>query len=354
MTRRIVIVGLGAAAFAMSVARTLPAAAQTTTGAAPAAGWTIGKTPDGQPDIQGTWLFFDQTPLEKPGGIPTRRRPGETTENAGSSDQLQRTAAARRVATGGNAANEFYNEGPIVSRSARRQSLVVVPADGKVPVRPEAVKARDSNLDYFYDSYVYQTAAERCITYGIPGGMFPSINASVRIIEGPGYVAIINESMNGARIIPVDGRPHLPPQIHLWNGDSRGHWEGNTLVVDTTNYNNKAAVTHFADHLQGIKQSEALHLVERFTPVSPNTINYEVTIDDPNVYTQPWKVELPYTRNDVYKAFEYACHEGNLHYMTVSLGSGRFKDRGPEAEKNLSATRKAAEEAGLDRKPGSK
>ena len=308
----------------------------------------VRKTADGQPDLQGLWLFFDNTPLETP-GTPTRRRAGETLEAAGLSDKLQDQAAERRAeARGGEAGgNPFYAEGPLrAKRVPRRPSLVVDPADGKVPVLPSAVEKNNYRLDHFYDSYVYVNPAERCITYGIPGSQFPTINASVRILQSAGQVAFVNE-MNGARVVPVDGSAHLPRSVRLWNGDSRGRWEGNTLVIEVTNYDDRGAVVPNPTRLQGITQSEALHVVERYTIVDANTIQYEATIDDPKVYARPWRVAFPLVRDDgTYRVFEYVCHEGNERFMNIVLGGGRLMDKGAGAESAIaSPTRKAAEEA---------
>jgi len=134
--------------------------------------------------------------------------------------------------------------------------------------------------------------------------------------------------IHNARIIPLDGKPHTSSGVKLWDGDPRGHWEGNTLVVDTTNYNNKGwiATSAATGRIKGIPQSEALHVVERFTRVDADTINYEVTIDDPNIYTRPWKVAIPLNRESNYQIFEYACHEGN-EAVTNVLRGGRAAEK---------------------------
>jgi hypothetical protein len=308
----------------------------------------IAKTADGQPDLQGLWLFFNSSPLETP-GTPMRRRAGETRESAGAQDALQDAQIERRERErGAEQVNPFYSEGPIRARRVPRQpSLVVDPPDGKVPVLASAVEKNNYRLDHFYDSYVFLNPAERCITYGVPGSQFPSINASVRIVQAPGYVGFVNE-MNGARIVPVDGTSHLPQNVRLWNGDSRGRWEGNTLVIEVTNYNDRGTVTHSPDRLQGITHSEALRVVERYTPVDANTINYEVTVEDPKTYSRPWKAAFPLFRDDgSYKVFEYVCHEGNERFMRIVLGGGRLSDKGAGADAAIaSPSRKAAEEAG--------
>jgi hypothetical protein len=170
---------------------------------------------------------------------------------------------------------------------------------------------------------------DRCITRGIPGGFFPAgYNNAYQIVQARGFVVIHYEMIHAARIIPTNGRPHLPSHIGLWDGDSVGHWEGNTLVVDITNYNGKGwiATNAAAGRVKGIPQSDALHVVERFTRTDQDTINYEVTIDDPKMYTKSWKVAMPLTRDDSYQIFEYACHEGNQAVEHI-LRAGRFVEK---------------------------
>jgi hypothetical protein len=158
--------------------------------------------------------------------------------------------------------------------------------------------------------------------------MFPAgYNNAYQIVQIPGYVVLLYEMIHEARVIPVDGRPHISQNIRQWNGDSVGHWEGNTLVVDTTNYNGKGwiATSAATGRIKGIHQSRRLHVVERFTRVGEDTIQYEVTIDDPAVYTRPWKVAVPLERDPNYQIFEYACHEGN-HAVENVLSAGRAHD----------------------------
>jgi hypothetical protein len=162
--------------------------------------------------------------------------------------------------------------------------------------------------------------------------MFPAgYNNAYQIIQPPGYVVIVSEMIHEARIIPLTATQHLPETIRQWNGDSIGHWEGNTLVVDTTNYNGKGWITTSAasGRIKGVPQSQASHLVEHFARVDPNTISYEAIIDDPNVYNRPWKVAIPFSRNDKYQIYEYACHEGN-EAVGLVLRGGRANDRAAE------------------------
>ena len=175
----------------------------------------------------------------------------------------------------------------------------------------------------------------------MPGGVFPTgYSSAYQILQTPGYVVILYEMIHEARIISLDGRARVGPHIRFWNGDPRGRWEGQTLVVETTNYNDKSSIATNAatGRIKGIPQSEALRVIERFTPVDANTINYEVAIEDPKVYTRPWKVAMPLNRDESYRMYEYACHEGNEHYIKGALGGGRLQD-------------KAAEEAAKNKKP---
>jgi hypothetical protein len=160
----------------------------------------------------------------------------------------------------------------------------------------------------------------------VPGGFFPAgYNNAYQIIQTPGYVVIASEMIHEARIIPTDGRPHRPPSLRSMTGDSVGRWEGDTLVVETTNYNDKGSIAtaSTAGRIRGVPQSEALHVVERFRRVDAGTISYTVTVEDPNVYTRPWTVTMPLVRDDDYRIYEYACHEANYAVANILRGARR-------------------------------
>ncbi len=291
--------------------------------------WALGHTPDGQPDLQGTWTNPTITPFERPSEFADKpfltEKEVRELEARSAGNRVDRAPAAGDV---GNYNQFWFDSGSSVVKS-RRTSLVIDPPDGRVPVKPEAEARRDYNAAHITDSYEYMSLWDRCITRGIPGGMFPAgYNNAYQIVQIPGYVVIQYEMIHNARIIPLDGRPHLPSNVKLWDGDSRGHWDGNTLVVDTTNYNSKGwiATNAASGRMKGIPQSEALHVVERFTRVDRDTINYEVSINDPNVYTSPWKVSIPLNRDPEYKIFEYACQEGN-HAVENILSGGRAAEK---------------------------
>src|SRR5947209_10440237 len=283
------------------------------------------RTPDGHPDIQGIWTNATLTPFERPANLRDKAFLTEAEVAA-----VERQAAQRRdddpaPRTGdvGSYNQVWFDSGERVV-STRRTSLVIDPADGRVPLRPEAEAARDTNAAHERDSYEFMSVWDRCITRGVPAGMFPAgYNNAYQIVQTPGYVMIHYEMIHEPRVIPIDGRAHLPSRVRSWNGDPRGHWEGNTLIVDTTNYNNKGwiATSAAAGRIKGVPQTESLHVVERFTPIDANTITYEATIDDPAMFTRPWTVSIPLHRDRAYTIYEYACHEGNRAVEGVLRGA---------------------------------
>jgi hypothetical protein len=307
----------------------LPVAAQSQTAKkASVKAWTQPRTPDGQPDLQGVWTNATITPFERPPELAAKQ---VLTDKEAA--ELEKKAAANRVdrppAPGdvGSYNQVWFDSGTKVV-STRQASLVVDPPDGRVPVKPSAEAKRDYDLAHVTDSYEYMSVWDRCITRGVPGGMFPAgYNNAYQIVQSRGFVVILSEMIHSARVIPIDGSAHLPSNVREWDGDSRGHWDGNTLVVDVANYNNKGSVATSAatGRIKGIPQTESTHVVERFTRTAPDTILYEVTIEDPNVYSKPWKVAMPLTRDDTYQILEYACQEGNQAVANI-LSGGRVAD----------------------------
>jgi hypothetical protein len=288
------------------------------------------RTADGQPDLQGVWTNATITPFERPGAM---RDKAFLTEAEAA--ELEKRAENRREeddrprAGDVGSYNQFWFDSGDRVVSTRRTSLVIDPSDGRVPLRPESEAARDAAAAHQGDAYELMSVWDRCITRGVPSGMFPAgYNNAYEILQAPGYVVIHYEMIHEARVIPTDGRPHVPPDVRLWNGDPRGHWEGNTLVIDTTNYNNRGwiATQAAAGRIKGIPQTESLHVVERLKLSDANTIDYEATIDDPKTFTRPWTVSVPLHRNPSYQLYEYACHEGN-HAVEGTLRGGRTKDK---------------------------
>lgn len=296
----------------------------------PARAWTPPKTADGQPDLQGTWTNATLTPFERPPSLGDKAFLTDAEARA-----IERRASATRDDDGPprsgdvGSYNQFWFDSGERVVSTRRTSLVIDPPDGRVPLRREAEAARDHASARQRDSYEFMSVWDRCITRGVPGGMFPAgYNNAYQIVQTPGYVVINYEMIHEARVIPIDGRPHLPPRVKTWNGDARGRWEGNTLVVDTTNYNDKGwiATQAAAGRIKGIPQTESLHVVERFTRIDADTIDYQATIEDPAMFTKPWTVAIPLHRDSAYRLYEYACHEGNRAVENVLRGA-RFEEK---------------------------
>jgi hypothetical protein len=268
---------------------------------APVGTWMPPRLADGHPDLQGTWVNFDDTPFESTG---PGRKPSDVNPPEHWADHDSPTSKARK-------------------------SMVIEPADGLVPLLKSAEEVRDFHLARVGDAPEHETPWVRCITRGVPGGMLPAqYNNGYQIIQTPGYVTIRYEMIHDVRVIPTDGRPHLDKTITQWDGDPRGHWDGDTLVVETTNFNGKGMIATSAasGRLRGVAQSDAAKIVERFRRVGPKTIEYEATIDDPKVYARPWKIAFPLNRDDAYEIYEYGCHESN-YTMFNELNAGRAKDR---------------------------
>jgi hypothetical protein len=286
--------------------------------------WTAPRTVDGQPDLQGVWTNATITPFERPANLA-----GKAFLTEKEAAELEKQSAQTKVdkpPTAGDVGNYnqvWFDSGTKVV-GTRQTSLVVDPPDGKVPVKPAAEAKRDYDLAHIGDSYEHMSFWDRCITRGVPGRMFPAgYNNAYQILQSPGYIVIMSEMIHDARVIPLSGGAHAPAEVRSWDGDSRGHWDGNTLVVDTTNFNGKGwiATSAATGRIKGIPQSEALHVVERFTRTGPGTIQYEVIIDDPNEYTKPWKVSIPLTRDPQYVIYEYACQEGNEAVGNILRGA---------------------------------
>jgi hypothetical protein len=300
-------------------------------------GWTPPRTPTGQPDLEGVWSNNGVTPMQRPEALKDRefltdaevanlkRRAAELFESQQAGDligdrlfqEIIKDPNLRPFDPDTGNYNSFW----LVDRSVdNRTSLIIDPPNGRMPPRvakpdqgrggrPQAQGAagpsnpEDVNLN------------ERCITYGVPW-LVAGYNSYIQIFQTPNYVAILQEMIHDVRIVPLDGRPHVNGSVRLWNGDSRGRFEGDALVVTTTNYSPKT-------RLQG--SSENLKLVERFRRVAPDTLEYRLTFEDPTVWTTPWTMMIPLKRSDG-KVYEYACHEGN-HSLTGILAGARTLEK---------------------------
>lgn len=293
--------------------------------------WTVSRTAWGDPDLQGIWTNETLTSFERPRDMADKPFLTEEEARAVAARAAQLRDEDNAPARSGDVGNynQFWNDAGTKVVSTRQSSLVVDPPDGRVPTRPEAERARDEAEAQSFDNFEFMSPWDRCLTRGVPAGLFPAgYNNAYQFVQVPGYVVIVSEMIHSARIIPTDGRAHRPSHLRSWDGDSVGHWEGPTLVVDVTNFNGKGwiATNAAAGRIRGIAQSDQAHIVERFTRTDADTIQYEVTIDDPKVYTRTWKVSIPLERDDAYQMYEYACHEGNKAVEDVLRG-GRARDR---------------------------
>jgi hypothetical protein len=285
----------------------------------------VPRTPWGDPDLQGAFTNSDESliPMERPDSLKDRALADITpSELAALNEQRneERVEADKQRWELRSPLHWFENHNPKNSRAW----LVVDPPDGKIPPQtPEAraraaarAKARQGRGEA--DSYEDRSLYDRCITRGLPGSMMPAIYGnSYEIVQGPGFVAISYEMVNELRVIPLDGRPHLGPAIREYMGDARGHFEGDSLVVETTNFTDKVPYRGSSDRLR---------LIERFTPTSAKTVEWSVTFDDPSTWTRPWTFAMNLTRTSE-RPFEYACHEGN-YAMRNMLGIARAEERG--------------------------
>jgi hypothetical protein len=297
--------------------------------------WVHPKTPWGDPDLQGTWTSDDciGTPLQRPANFGDRLYLTEQ-EIAERQSKLAKQLANDLVET--VAPNQKAGTGPPghwgerARRPCRQTSLIIEPSNGKMPDMLAEAKSRPvpegaGNNNPKADSWEDFSYYIRCITRGVPGSIFPVIYGNgQQIVQGQGYVVILQEMVHEARVIPLDGRPHANKNVRSYMGDSRGHWEGNTLVVETTNFLGNR--TGIVGNGGGTPTSDAMTTVERFTRIADNEMRYEITIDDPKTWVKPFKVGFPLTQEPGYQNFEYACHEGN-YAMFDSLSGARARER---------------------------
>ena len=315
-------------AFALAAS---PAAGQTAGGGS----WKAPLTPWGDPDIQGLWNNATTTPLQRPAELGEKAflTDVEVTERDQVVGAARNTDREPRPGDPGTY-NEFWWERGRTAAN-NRTSLIFDPLNGRLPAlsadgeRRAAAGAARREQRGEYDSWTDRPLAERCIIYrGIPA--FPTgYNNNYHIAQTPDYVAIVQEHIHEIRLIPLDGRPHVSSRIQQWLGDARGRWEGDTLVVETTNFSEQALLRNVNGD-----PSEALHVIERYTRVGPGMIDYEFTVTDPVTWTRPWSGSLPLTAFEG-PMYEYACHEGNYALGNVLAGA-RAQERGGQSGKGSS------------------
>lgn len=287
--------------------------------------WKAPRTPWGHPDLEGIWTTDDMR------GVPTSRPAQFGTRMYLTGEEFaaraKQRATARQIDDG--RAGTFRNEEG--SRDFGYTSMVIDPPDGRVSPLTAAAQARPRGPQGSFGVGPWEkiedfSLYDRCITRGAIGSFMPAVYGNgARITQTPNAVVITYEMIHDSRVIPLDGRPPLAPGIQLWMGDARGRWEGDTLVVESTNFTDKTAVG-------GARHSTALRLTERFTRIDPEMIDYEITVDDPLTYTRPWTMRLTITQQPDYQIYEYACHEGNLAMRHALLAERAYEKAAAEAK----------------------
>ena len=307
-----------------------------------AGGYTVPRTPWGDPDLQGKWPGTEMVgvPMQRDEKLGLRnvlddeefaereRRAAQQQEQDNADFDLENTASTPGGAVGGAVSPppHWLERG----QPQRQASLIVDPLNGRMPAFTQPAQDRQAALRTSRqgrgpaDSYTDRSNYDRCITRGLAGSILPVIyNNGTQIVQSPGYVAIVNEMIHETRVVPLDGRAHVGSTIKMWLGDSRGHWDGDTLVVETANFTDRTGV---GVNGGGQRHSEALKITERYTRTADDVIDYQMTVDDPETYTAPWTMQFPLKRDDAYGMFEYACHEGNLAMFNI-LSGARADDR---------------------------
>ena len=313
----------------------IPAASQSADDA-----WTPPRTADGRPDLQGVWTNNSATPLE---------RPEQLTGKESFTDEELAALQAAAVRLFGGAGDAAFGDGVFqaaladidenVSRDGgtgnyssvwmvdrdfdNRTSLITDPRSGRLPAltgkaEQRQASARTYREQHRYDGPEHLPLQVRCITYGIPrvGGLGAGYNSYYQIFQTADHLVMLGEMIHDARVIPIDDHPHIDQRIRQWHGDARGWWDGDTLVVETTNFDPKSSYR---------RASENLHLVERFTRVGPETLHYEITLTDPTIWASPWTA-LAIVKKTEDAVFEYACHEGNYGMEGILTGARALEE----------------------------
>lgn len=296
--------------------------------------YIVPRTPDGQPDLQGLWTNDTITPMERPASLQGRAFLSEDEIAAMEQNLAERRTLADdniEVTVGGNVGgyNQVWLDSGDTVLSTGQTSLIVDPPNGRAPLRESAAAVRDYYFAHVEDDYIYSTVWDRCLTRGVPGSMLPAgYNNAYRFIQTPDTFTIVHEMIHDVRVIHLNKDEHIDNKVKLYMGDSLAKWEGDTLVVETANYNDRGMIASSSAgaRLKGVPITENLHVVERFSRVSDNTVMWSATITDPEIYTQPFTISMPLTRDDEYVMYEYACHEGNYAIPNI-LNAGRAREQ---------------------------
>ena len=286
--------------------------------------WAPPRTPWGHPDLQGIWTTDDMR------GVPQQRPEEYGTRQYLTDDEFVERASRRegaRATQDRGASGTFRNEEG--TRTFGYTSLVIDPADGRIPPVVEAARERRSTPGSFgvgpFNTMADFSLYDRCITRGVVGSFSAAVYGNgARIVQTPDTVAISYEMVHDTRVVPLDGRPALSNNFHLLMGDSRARFEGDTLVIESANFTDRTAIG-------GVRHSEQLRLTERFTRIDPQMIDYEIRVDDPQTWEQPWTMRMTITQQPGYEIYEYSCHEGNLAMRHALMGERAYEKAAAEA-----------------------
>lgn len=288
--------------------------------------WKAPRTEWGDPDLRGKWPvdFLGQTPRQRPEHFGTRDTlTDEEYEAALKNAQFQIDQYANEGEAGKLGMGHWIERG----RPLRQASLITEPANGRLPPMTPEGERRAAQMRSSWTEDVFQWVDDfnnfdRCITRGMPSSMLPgNYNSGIEIHQSPGFVAIRLEMIHETRIVPLGNAKAPPPQVKNWLGYSRGHWEGDALVIETTNFEPGNALGNVGSNPRPVPNSEAMRIVEKLTPTGPDSIHYEAWIEDPVVLTAPFKLDMPWQRNSDYEIYEYACHEGNVQIRGYIAGT---------------------------------
>jgi hypothetical protein len=314
----------------------------------PKAGWEVPRTSWGDPDLRGKWPIdnVSTTPSQRPTRFGTRAEMTDEEYDAALASAERSLAQYDREEKAGTIGLGHWTER---GRPLRQTSLMTEPANGRMPaLTAEGARRAQISPSSFNGPWNWVSdfnTFDRCISRGLPGTMLPGVyNSGIAVWQAPGYVVIQTELIHDTRIIALDGRPAPASPVKAWLGYSRGHWEGDSLVIETSNFRPGSEIGRVDGHPRAVTNSEAMTVKERLTPIDKDTIRYEVWIADPVVLTAPFKLDFPWSRRDDYVIYEYACHEGNIQTRTFITGTSTNPRLVAERERKWQA--KAAQEPG--------
>ena len=296
--------------------------------------YLVPRLPDGQPDFAGVWTNDTITPIERPAALADRaflREDEIAVMEQNIAERRERNDNNIVVEAGGSVGgyNQIWLDSGDTVLSTGQTSMIIDPPNGRAPIRESALATRDNFFANVENDYIYHTVWDRCITRGVPGSMLPAgYNNAYRFVQTDDSFTIVYEMIHDVRTISLTKETHVDNKVKLWMGDSVARWDGDTLEIETTNFNDRGMLANSmaGGRLKGVPISEDFQVLERFTRVSADTIIWEARMTDPGSLTAPFTISMPLTKDPNYVMYEYACHEGNYAIENI-LSAGRAKDR---------------------------